>query len=101
MSALGLGRSPGEEKWQATPVFLPGRIPWTEGPGGLQNMGSQRVGHDLVTNTKVIGNRSDSVTRLSNVSHIFCLWLGWVLAVACGFFIAACRVSLVRCVGFP
>ena len=23
----GLGRSPGEEKWQLTPVFLPGKIP--------------------------------------------------------------------------
>ena len=22
------------------------RIPWTEGPGGLQSMGSQRVGHN-------------------------------------------------------
>ena len=22
------------------------RVPWTEGPGGLQFMGSQRVGHD-------------------------------------------------------
>ena len=22
------------------------KIPWTEGPGGLQSMGSQRVGHD-------------------------------------------------------
>ena len=22
-------------------------IPWTEEPGGLQSMGSQRVGHDL------------------------------------------------------
>ena len=27
------------------------RISWTEGPGGLQSMGSQRVGHDWVTNT--------------------------------------------------
>ena len=27
------------------------RIPWTEEPGGLQSMGSQRVGHDWVTNT--------------------------------------------------
>ena len=27
------------------------RIPWTEEPGRLQSMGSQRVGHDLVTNT--------------------------------------------------
>ena len=24
-------------------------IPWTEEPGGLQSMGSQRVGHNLVT----------------------------------------------------
>ena len=27
------------------------RTPWTEEPGRLQSMGSQRVGHDLVTNT--------------------------------------------------
>ena len=26
------------------------RIPWTEEPGGLQSMGSQRVGHDLAAN---------------------------------------------------
>ena len=25
------------------------KIPWTEEPGGLQSMGSQRVGHDCVT----------------------------------------------------
>ena len=25
------------------------KIPWTEEPGGLQSMGSQRVKHDLVT----------------------------------------------------
>ena len=24
------------------------KIPWTEEPGGLQSMGSLRVGHDLV-----------------------------------------------------
>ena len=24
-------------------------IPWTEGPGGLQSMGLQRVGHNLAT----------------------------------------------------
>ena len=27
------------EIWQPTPVFLPGRIPWTEEPGGLQSLG--------------------------------------------------------------
>ena len=26
--------------------FLAWKIPWTEGPGGLQSMGSQRVGQD-------------------------------------------------------
>jgi len=26
--------------------ILPWRIPWTEEPGRLQSMGSQRVGHD-------------------------------------------------------
>ena len=26
--------------------ILAWKIPWTEDPGGLQSMGSQRVGHD-------------------------------------------------------
>ena len=26
--------------------ILAWRIPWTEGPGGLQSIGSQRVGHE-------------------------------------------------------
>ena len=31
--------------------ILSWRIPWTEEPGGLQSMGSQRVGCDWATNT--------------------------------------------------
>ena len=31
--------------------ILAWKIPWTEEPGGLQSMGSQRVGHDWTTNT--------------------------------------------------
>ena len=35
------------EKEMAThSSILAWRIPWTEEPGGLQSMGSQRVGHD-------------------------------------------------------
>ena len=35
------------EKEMATPSStLAWKIPWTEEPGGLQSMGSQRVGHD-------------------------------------------------------
>ena len=39
---------PGKRKWQPTLVFLPGKsdVPWTEEPGRLQFMGSQRVGHN-------------------------------------------------------
>ena len=38
-------RSP-EEGMEAHSSILAWRIPWTEKPGGLQSMGSQRVGHD-------------------------------------------------------
>ena len=35
------------EKGMATcSSILAWRIPWTEEPGGLQSVGSQRVGHD-------------------------------------------------------
>ena len=33
--------------------ILPGKIPWTEEPGGLPYIGSQRVGHDLATKQNV------------------------------------------------
>ena len=32
-------------------IILAWKIPRTEEPSGLQSMGSQRVGHDLVTKT--------------------------------------------------
>ena len=34
--------------------ILAWRIPWTEGPGGLQSVRSQRVGHDWATNTTLL-----------------------------------------------
>ena len=40
------------EKEMAThSIILAWKIPWTEEPGGLQSMGSQRAGHDWATNT--------------------------------------------------
>ena len=36
------------------PVFLPGKSPWTEEPGGPQSMASQRVGHDRVAKRTVL-----------------------------------------------
>ena len=44
-----VGKIPWRRAWQLTAVFLPGESPWTEEPGGLQAMGSQRVGHDCGT----------------------------------------------------
>ena len=41
-----VGKIPLRKAWQPTPVLLPGESPWTEEPGRLQSMGSQRVGHD-------------------------------------------------------
>ena len=36
---------PLEEEIAACCIVLAWKIPWTEEPGGLQSMGSQRVGH--------------------------------------------------------
>ena len=42
-----LGREDPLGKGMAThSSILAWRVPWTEGPGGLQSIGSQRVGHD-------------------------------------------------------
>ena len=50
MWVRSLGREDPLEKGNATySSMLAWRIPWTEEPGGLQSMGSQRVRHDLVT----------------------------------------------------
>ena len=47
-----LGQEDALEKEMAThSSTLAWRIPWTEEPGGLQSMGSQRVRHDCPTNT--------------------------------------------------
>ena len=47
-----LGQEDPLEKGMAThSSILAWRIPWTEKPGRLQSRGSQRVGHDWVTNT--------------------------------------------------
>ena len=50
-SIPGSGRFTQRRKWQSTPVFfIPvWKIQWTKELGGLQAMGSQRVGHYLAT----------------------------------------------------
>ena len=47
-----LGQEDRLEKGSAThSSILAWGIPWTEETGGLQSTQSQRIGHDLVTNT--------------------------------------------------
>ena len=50
MQVQSLGQEdPLEEEMATHSSILAWRIPWTEEPGGLQSMGSQRVENDLVS----------------------------------------------------
>ena len=50
MLVQSLGLEDHLKEGMATPsIILAWRIPWTEEPGALQSMGSQRVRHDLLT----------------------------------------------------
>ena len=44
-------KDPLKEEMATHSSILAWTIPWTDEPGKLQSMGSQRVGHDLVTKT--------------------------------------------------
>ena len=64
LDAGGLGSIPGSgrslEKGMAIhSSILAWRIPWTEKPGGLQSMKSQRVGHNWMTNTYTWPHRTE------------------------------------------
>ena len=87
----GLERFPWRRAWQLTPVFLPGESPWTEEPGGLQSMWSQRVGHNWATKHNTVtrlqgwleqGAQQDLVTPSrpspSCPNPNFFLWLWWL-----------------------
>ena len=56
---------PLEEGMETHSSVLAWRIPWTQEPGGLQSMRSQRRGHDWATNT--------------STTH-WCFWLPWKLS---------------------
>ena len=49
------------------PLFstLAWKIPWTEEPGGLQSMGSRRVGHDWATSLSCIGEGNGNPLQCS------------------------------------
>ena len=64
-----LGREGPLEEGVATHSSIPDwRIPWTEEPGGLQSMGSQRVRH----NSAPIGFNWGACTSVAQSYPIFC-----------------------------
>ena len=66
-----LGQENPTEKEMAThSSILAWKISWTEETGGLQSMGSQRVEHDLVTNTYLADEKAESLGGSNgSVSH--------------------------------
>ena len=62
MRVLSLGQQDPLEKEVATHSgILAWEIPWTQEPGGLQAMGSQRVGHDQAEKQELLGSSGDRI----------------------------------------
>ena len=60
MQVQSLGQEDTLEKEMATySNILAWELPWSENPGRLQSMGTQRVGHDLVTKQQQKEGRDD------------------------------------------
>ena len=55
---------PWRRQWIFSAVLLHGKIPRTEEPGGLQSMGSQRVGHDFAQENKRAGRTVRRAVKL-------------------------------------
>ena len=68
-SIPGLGRSP-EEGNDNHSSILAWKTPWTEEPSSLQSIWSQRVRHDLMTNTLLLTHTLRKWTW-ENMSYIF------------------------------
>ena len=64
-----VGKIPWRRAWQPTPVFLLEESPWTQEPGGLQSMGSQRVRHDWAIKQSIINCSHFSVYYHIPMTH--------------------------------
>ena len=62
---------PLEEGMATHSSILAWRSPWTEKPGGLQSLGSQRVRHDLARTNKAIMNILVHVSMLMFLKNTF------------------------------
>ena len=73
---------------------MPGESPWTEEPGRLQTMGSQRVGHDWVTER---APREEN-WQLTRMLLVFSLTLGDAWSAKCVYSKQQALPSLYCCV---
>ena len=78
VQSLG-GEDPLEEGMATHSSILAWRIPWTEEPGGLQSMGSQRVGHDRVTHAFLHLWKGQHVILACSLTSSSCLTLHGIL----------------------
>ena len=73
MGVRSLGwEDPLQEEMATHSSILAWEVSWTEEPGGLQSMGSQRLGHDLATERRQEGKVSFhkfKVGRLISINH--------------------------------
>ena len=53
--------------------ILAWKIPWTEDPGRLQSMGSQKVGHDSATSLHFTSSSHNSILRDGSI-FLLCVW---------------------------
>ena len=75
-------KDPLEKEMATHSNILAWEIPWTEEPGGLQIMGSQKVGHDLTikqlnneNNNSILVNRHTIVCLAIHLFKVICLFL--------------------------
>ena len=64
------GEDPLEEEMTAHSSILAWKIPWTEKPGGLMSMGSQRVRYDWVTEHTLSGRGTKFLSKIRNKSVV-------------------------------
>ena len=81
-----LGKIPWQEGLATHSSILAWEIPWTEEPGGLQSMGSQRVRYNLIKQ-----KQENKTPQWQLVTHTFalCCWLGYSV-----YLIAVCITQL-------
>ena len=97
---------PPEKEMATHSGTLAWKIPWTEEPGRLQSMGSQRVRHDWATSLTLPG-KSQGVSSLpplrdppfEKILISLFVWLHWVLVMAWRIPVDAHR--LLSCCGAP